>query len=309
MDLDGDGRADILSGSSPGDLYFFRRRPDGSFAAAEKLKDRHGNLMNVGYIATPFAVDWNGDGAIDLLVGNADGEVYLIPNEGSGKQLLFGQPRRLEADGKPIKVNGDAAPVAADWDGHGKLDLIVGAEDGSVVWFRNVGTATRPKLTGPRVLVPKSPVGGNNYDDGRGLREWGVRAKICVVDWNGDGRLDLLMGDRCGGFQGKPNQTPSEKAEEERARWILPDLRRRWANTFREYRSLQAAAAPGTAADKRARDAQATRLREQLARLRDEIAAGQDVEDRYQPQRQTHGFVWLFLRKPAATKLSKGTGP
>ena len=32
MDLDGDGRSDILSGSWPGEIYFFRRLTDGSFA-------------------------------------------------------------------------------------------------------------------------------------------------------------------------------------------------------------------------------------------------------------------------------------
>ena len=42
MDLDGDGRTDILSGSWPGEIYFFRRKADGTFAVAEKLKDRHG---------------------------------------------------------------------------------------------------------------------------------------------------------------------------------------------------------------------------------------------------------------------------
>ena len=55
----------------------------------------------------------------------------------------------MDADGRPIKVAGDAAPVAADWDGDGVLDLLVGAEDGSVVWYRNAGTPRAPKLERP----------------------------------------------------------------------------------------------------------------------------------------------------------------
>ena len=36
MDLDGDRRADLISGSWPGEIYFFRRQPDGKFAAYGK---------------------------------------------------------------------------------------------------------------------------------------------------------------------------------------------------------------------------------------------------------------------------------
>ena len=40
-------------------------------------------------------------------------------------------------------------------------------------------------------------------------------------------------------------------------------------------------------------------LRERLTRLRDEIDRAQVVQDEYRSQRQTHGHVWLFRRKPA----------
>jgi hypothetical protein len=288
VDLDGDGRTDILSGSWPGEVYFFRRQRDGSFAAAEILKDRHGKPINVGSAAAVFAVDWDGNGTIDLLVGNVLGEVYFIPNEGKGKELAFGTPRRLEAAGQPIKVSGDAAPVAADWDGDGRLDLIVGAADGSVVWYRNAGAAKEPKLEAARPLVKKSPLGWGG-DDKRRPGDWGLRVKPCVVDWDGDGRLDLLLGDMCGGFTAKPNQTEEEKAEERKANDRLPELRRKWSDAFQRYRQA------GNERD-------AAVLREELRRLKDEIAAVQEIQDHYKPGNQSHGFVWLFQRKPAARK-------
>ena len=306
MDLDGDGRTDIISGSWPGEIYFFRRQADGGFEAGQQLRDRHGKVINVGSGSTPFAVDWDGNGTTDLLVGNVLGEVYLIPNEGKGKKLAFGTPRRLEAAGQPIKVNGDAAPVAADWDGDGKLDLLVGAEDGSVVWYRNVGASKEPKLEAPRKLIDKSPIGWRDDED-RKPGEWGLRVKLCVVDWNHDGRLDILLGDRCGGCRGKPSQTEQEKIEEQKANDRLPELRKKWAEAFREYRKLQDSPSiresqPSASPEetKENREKQLDVLRENIRRYKDEIAMVQEIQSRYQPGYQTHGFVWLFLRKPAA---------
>ena len=48
MDLDGDGIKDILSGSWPGEIFLFRGQRDGGFAPPEKLKDKKGNIINVG---------------------------------------------------------------------------------------------------------------------------------------------------------------------------------------------------------------------------------------------------------------------
>ena len=286
MDLDGDGRTDILSGSWPGEIYYFRRQADGKFAAGVPLKGKDGKPLNVGRAAAAFAADWNGSGRPDLIVGTVLGEVWLIP--GDGKPLAFGTPRRLEAAGKPIKVSGDAAPVVADWDGDGRPDLIVGADDGSVVWFRNAGSARAPRLEAARQLVGKSPVGWGD-DDRRGPRDWGLRVKPCIFDWDGDGRPDLLLGDMCGRFRAKPSQTDQEKEEERRANDRLPDLRQKWAGAFARYRQSQ---------DAREKD----RLRAELQRFRDEIAVVQEIQGRYEPGYQSHGFVWVFLRRPAGAK-------
>ncbi len=288
MDLDGDGRTDVISGSWPGDIYFFRRQAGGKFAAGVVLKGKDGKPLNVGRAAAAFAADWTGTGRPDLVVGTVLGEVWLIPNESRSKEPAFGTPRRLEADGKPIKVSGEAAPAVADWDGDGKPDLIVGADDGSVIWYRNVGSARVPKLEAARPLVGQSPVGWGG-DAKRSPGDWGLRVKPCVFDWDGDGRPDLLLGDLCGGFRAKPSQTEQEREEERRANDRLPELRRKWADTFHRYQGT------GDAEERNA-------LRTELQRLRDEIAAVQEIQTHYQPGQQSHGFVWLFRREPAQEK-------
>jgi hypothetical protein len=252
----------------------------------------------VGHV---FAADWSGRGRLDLIVGNVLGEVYLIPNEGLGKEPAFGTPRRLEAAGKPIKVSGDAAPVAVDWDGDGKLDLVVGADDGSVVWYRNAGGRSRPRLEAARTLIGKSPLGWGG-DDSRQEKDWGLRVKPCVVDWDGDGRPDILLGDRCGSFNARPSQTEAEEREERRANDRLPELRRKWAAAYRDYQALRDAPEADRADRKDGREADLALLRERLRRLKDEIVVVQEVQDRYRPGYQAHGFVWVFLRPPAEAK-------
>jgi hypothetical protein len=194
VDLDGDGIPDLISGSWPGELFFFKGKGKGAFEAPVKLKDKNGKTINVGggvrkdggdmiliagdatfektgkgtvvlyngeRIEIPegkqagitgtasavHAVDWDGDGRIDLLVGDIGGSVYLIPNEGTRQKYAFGKERQLQAGGKPLHVNGDAGPFACDWDGDGKLDLLVGQyHDGRLRIYRNTGTNAQPKF-------------------------------------------------------------------------------------------------------------------------------------------------------------------
>lgn len=291
MDLDGDGKTDVLSGSWPGELYLFRRQAGGTFAAGETLRGKDGKPLQPGSATAPFAFDWDGDGKLDLVVGTVDGSVYL--HRGFGKDLTFGEPEPLKADGKPVKVVGDAAPVVSDWDADGLPDLLVGADDGDVIWHRNTGTAKAPKLGPAKVLVPKSVSAvGARPDPGPG--EWGTRVKPCVVDWDGDGKLDLLLGDVNAYFKGKPAQTPEEKAEEEKALGRLPQLRKEWAAA---YRAFSAAEDEPAGADKVAHTRKVSDLRAKVTRLKDEIARAQAAEEKYQAGAMRHGYVWVFLRK------------
>src|SRR5262249_6620517 len=188
----------------------------GRFAAGEMLKDRDGKVIKLGSASTAFAADWLGTGRLDLLVGTIEGDVWLLPNEGTKTSFAFGKARKLEVDGQPIRVNhGDSHPVAADWDKDGKLDLVVGTGAGGVLWYRNVGVQREPKLAAPVTLVADGEMGVDPKKAAKD-RPWGGRAKVCVTDWNGDGWPDLLVGD-FGLTMGDPPKLTDEdrKAQQE----------------------------------------------------------------------------------------------
>jgi hypothetical protein len=337
VDLDGDGYLDIISGSWPGEIFLFRGGPKGTFAAPEMLKDKDGNIINIGgrireqpgggilitgngefeetadgtfvnyhgkrikttsekpvsvtgTASAVHAVDWDGDGRIDLLVGDIRGNVYLIPNEGTPKKYAFGKPRQLQAGGKPLQVEGgDAGPFAADWDGHGRLDLFVGAGDGSVWFYRNVGTRTAPELAAGVRLVP--PGEATYGPDAPKEPRRGIRAKVCAVDWNGDGRLDLLVGDFATQKPNRPEPAPAEKAEHTKLREKLERIHTR-------YRDL-VGKLYGESRVKAKEERQ--KLQKEFGDVSKQM---QEINAKLPPEYEDHGWVWLFLRKPAEIKAA-----
>ena len=206
MDYDNDGRMDFLTGSIGGKVYLYRRKPNGTFALPEVLRRQvHGFLgagsepISLGAGSAVAMADWFGRGKLDLFVGTGDGYVYLLPNEGTREKPVFGHYERLKADSKVIMAEGGVAgPFVADWDGDGKLDLVVGCGSGRVVCYRNVGANGQPQLAAGVTLVEPFPDGVNLSNSRSGARlptRSALNAKVCVADWNGDGRPDLIVGD------------------------------------------------------------------------------------------------------------------
>lgn len=247
MDYDNDGIQDIISGSyDPGDIYIMRGLGDGEYAAVESITDQDGTPLvhhpkelkrHLDRVAAsdnpetakydqegiqdrlasfgswPTMMDWDDDGDLDMIIGTFSGEIYLRENIGSRDQPKYDSSSEMvEADGKPLREESHACPVAADWDGDGLTDLVVGSGDGSVSWYKNLGS-TR---LGPRnVLVgaPSESIFIFQYLYPGDATVPGARAQICVRDFNHDGRLDLLLGDYSTKVMLDKSWSPQQTAE------------------------------------------------------------------------------------------------
>jgi hypothetical protein len=246
-------------------------------------------VLVTGCASAVFAVDWNGDGLLDLLVGEIRGRVGVYLNEGNTKAFQFAKPSFLMAAGKEIQVpHGDAGPCVADWDGDGVHDLIVGAGDGSVILYRNEGTAKEPKLAAGVTLVPPGTI---EYDAAKVSPQptRGVRAKVCVADWNGDGKLDLLVGDIS-------NQKPETKELTPEETKRVAEARDRRDQLNKEYRELiDKYIGPKRVTDK----GEAKKVRERMEALRGELTQLYKIIPR---DSDTHGWVWLFERSAIAAR-------
>jgi FG-GAP repeat. len=213
-DFDDNGTIDLIVGDEDGRIAFVRNTGEVSsdgmpiFKSPEYLKQK-ADAVKFGALSTPFLIDWDKDGLIDLLSGNSAGELAFIKNLGNNKwalPVLFtvnGEVFRTIA-GENGSIQGPAERkwgytvlTAADWDNDGFDDIIINSISGKVQWLRNPGVVGSIDLESPRdVLVaweketPKPEWNWWSPEQGTLTTQW--RTTPYVIDWNNDGLQDLI---------------------------------------------------------------------------------------------------------------------
>ncbi|MBU2644427.1 VCBS repeat-containing protein [bacterium] len=196
-DIDGDGDKDIFLGQENGEIAYFENQGDRhtpnfvlitqQYKAVfeirkqgRKIKIR--NVIDVGERSAPTLVDIDNDGDFDLFIGSDEGRIWFFENEGNNLIPVF---KLVTPKYEGIEVGKGSIPLFADVNLKRKPDLLIGTVEGKVWLLFNEGTRKKADFkTRPPIKV----------------LEFGLETHAApgLFDWDGDGDLDLLVGQKNG---------------------------------------------------------------------------------------------------------------
>lgn len=205
-DMDGDGQPELLASTYFGcvDNILQYKQKNGCWVAQGPLmmaSDKDSPLMPLG-IGTIEAIDWDGDGDIDMVVGSEPSAPKVIVNKGSNAKPIWAIPAALKfVDGSPVEYYSidrglgsvwgpmewyleRVLPRLVDWDGDGIRDMLTGS-------------------MGLRQLFLKGRIikGELRFEKPSAFKVGGVplaaaqRVQPEAIDLNADGHLDLIAMD------------------------------------------------------------------------------------------------------------------
>ncbi|MCA9138643.1 MAG: exo-alpha-sialidase, partial [Planctomycetales bacterium] len=216
-DWDGDGDEDILCGNTAGNIGYFQNLGPGEGGLPKWAAPSLINVQSAdGRSSHPFRVmagpsgsiqgpceakwgyttlsvaDYDKDGDPDIIYNSILARVELLRNDGGVlvQAALNGTPSEhpptwywWQTSDHQALTQWRTTPLAIDFDADEKLDLVMLDQQGYLT-LRSDGNAAKRLFVdeqGQAIQLNDKSCGGSG------------RYKIAVVDWDGDGRLDLLV--------------------------------------------------------------------------------------------------------------------
>lgn len=228
VDWDGDGDEDLICGDTAGFLSFVEN-VDG--AAKPRLAPPVRLLVNGrpiriqagsngsiqgpceakwGY-TVPQAADWDHDGLVDLVINSIWGKVQWYRNTGMPTAPQLSGPYDIEVawpDAPPrpewtwwtpsptqLATQWRTTPYVIDLDQDGLNDLVMLDPEGYLAFYRRMRSADGQLMLAPPERAFKNADGAPlQLNSGRAGKSG--RRKFVLVDWDGDGRRDLVVDSR-----------------------------------------------------------------------------------------------------------------
>jgi hypothetical protein len=317
VDFNADGHVDLVMGTFEGVAFLVPGSKTG-FQEPQRILDTAGNPILLSafwnyktekwdnadrspegeklpqdHCISVVAVDWDKDGDFDLLLGAKEGGLYLRRNEGTAGQPKFVTTNeRVLASGKPLQVPGGlTAPRLVDWNGDGLFDLVCGSFGGGVYLYQNAGKPGQPVFGAPQTLVSAA----EENHRGATATEPSRPTEGCyvdVVDYDGDGKLDLLVG-------GYSRWSPAPKeltADETREAAELQKQIQSLSATMQKFYQEAQEQAKNDKAELQKRY-QALIKTEEFQKTSRELQAATKRLGELRPQPQREAFVWLYRQK------------
>lgn len=200
VDVNNDGAKDLIAapnigGNAEDDQNWYYQNtgtaisPVFTFQQNDFLVDE---MIDLGTGSAPAFFDYNGDGLMDIVVGNdfrfvnsflQESFLYLYENIGSATQPVYRLINTDFADLKQYNLS-RLTPTFGDLDNDGDKDLLLGGEDGKLIYIVNQGTVTAPVFTTITTNFSNIDVGQKSVPQ--------------LVDADRDGDLDMIVGERNG---------------------------------------------------------------------------------------------------------------
>jgi hypothetical protein len=317
VDFNGDGYPDLVMGTFEGVAFLVPGSKTG-FQEPQRILDAAGNPILLSafwnyetkkwdnadrspkgqqhppdHCIAVVAVDWDKDGVLDLVLGAKEGGIYLRRNEGApGRPKFVTTNEQVMADGKPLVVPGGLTAIrVVDWNADGNFDLVCGSFGGGVYLYLNTGKPGRPAFGAPQVLIPPAEKNGSAALPTEPTRPT-EGCYVDVVDYDGDGKLDLLVGGYSTWHPVRKELTPAESKEVQVLEERISTLRATLSKLYREAQD-QAKGDP----ENLKRFYQELVKSEQYQKTSQQLQAAERRLDELRPRGRREAFVWLYRRK------------
>lgn len=202
IDVDRDGNSDLIiapnnegGATNMNNVHYYRNTATDGQHDFEFMQDDvfSSDMFEFGSLTNPAICDFNQDGKKDILVGtfgrfrpgmNPDARLVMLENTSDGSTVKFKISDENYLDFENYNNSYFSfAPTFGDLDGDGDDDLLVGTQNGDLMYLQNTAGVGNTYSFAPPVF---------EYAD----IDVGDNAKPQLVDLNKDGLLDIVIGER-----------------------------------------------------------------------------------------------------------------
>ena len=138
-DINGDGLPDVLLGNTVGTVVAYKNIGSSTNPVWSAQASWNGPSVASGS-AQPALVDVDGDGLVDLMIGDNAGTVFGYRNTGSASGPTWTATPSWNLADPNTSLNNGAAPAFGDLDGDGAVDMIYGDASGFLFAYKNSGS-------------------------------------------------------------------------------------------------------------------------------------------------------------------------
>lgn len=176
-DLNGDGKADIIYGTSSGPLHYYENSGSISSPGWTENLTLFGGVLDVGGASSPFFIDFDRDGDLDLVSGSNLGGIKYYKNTGNMAGSAWQESNSYFST---VKHSIYSAITLADLTGDSLADVVAGDLNGGLYFHRNTGSGFKYEST---------------VFSGIDLGNWSA-PKLVDMDYDDD--FDIVAGNEAG---------------------------------------------------------------------------------------------------------------